>query len=64
MTSRNYDDYCRVTALLKKMRKDDLGVLQHAIRSTLKDEKNLYFRNALERLDAELEASIKTCLTD
>lgn len=64
MTSRKYDDYCRVNALLKNMREQDLRVLSYAVIHTLNEENNLYYIDSLRRLAQEIDLSIKSCVVD
>lgn len=64
MTSREYDDYCRVNRLLHNMRYADLVVLSYAITFTLNEENNLYFKEALYRLKPEVETLIASCAVD
>ncbi len=64
MTSRQYDDYCRVNALLKKMRHEELTVLSYAVRKTLMRESNLYFKDALGKLLVEINCALASCVVD
>jgi hypothetical protein len=64
MTSRQYDDYCRVTKLLNNMRKSDLLVLEYCLNGGIQEEKNQYYIERIRFILEEVRTQMSTCVVD